>query len=398
MRSLILLTAVFSSEPGWVEEIKFPPPSVAPSVAANPGVSADRHETIPAATDAVEVEGAEKSSDGLRFRRSAVPATPIGIGQDHSLTTAVRHAVATEPVSVGATSRELSHHLLAAFYSPRTAANGISGRQVSLHDLLPAISSSRDRLKMINAYWALATRVARHHASLESVMELKQVGPVAAADEPVLFATLQAARNDLQKHRIDTLRSQYRLVGRAGLAQELSSRDELPLPGDLPLIAVYPMQAILTDEGLPQPAQQQVQRLLDRQLRVEEQAMLLANARARFARSVERYQAARADIDIVIEAHQQLHLRRESCLAAVLRYNCDIGKVAVVAAGQGATSETLAAMLLPGDGAGSHPDAGTTETRTVSLDEPVEDVPANRLRPLDERNAVPLLPIPAPAE
>ena len=401
MQTIIFLTAVISAEPAWVEEIQFRAPTVPPTIEVGQEVSLESKKMQRLSPQEAEPSGRHQWNE--LPQRLAMPATPFFEehqghidGQEFS---SVLQAVATVPAESGAPSGYHPREFVEAMFSLRSDEDGITGVEFSLSECLDLAATTQDQLTIVKAYWILATRLARYHATLQGENELAAVALHTDEDQTVMQAAVDQAHVRSRKHYRKALRSQFHMVDRAGMALDVSVDDNLPLAADLPLVSAYPLEISTEDGSLPHGISlNRPEFVRDLQLDVEENAFLLAEAVSQFGTSQEDYQLGQAGVDALLEVHRELAAQRERFLAAVLRYNWEIAKQVVSTYGQRNSPEQLDELLLPGetDAPSAMGHELSAEARTVAAEEPVEieKVPVNGLRKVVDEASVKLVPIP----
>ncbi len=396
MGMVLWLTAVLANEPQWSPRDQFYTPTAVPTVAE------ELSNATAISAPNVDIVTAKIASETVGLSRTVAPVTPLfvnqrlGVSDSSPPASSLRQLVGTDPMRGEGLPISARDDLVTFLYQARPARDRIAGCEISLCELLNQIDDSTERLRVITAYWVLATRLARYHLALDGVTELTQLSDVSAADEEILAEAIGKARERSHRNHIDAIRSQYRMVTQAGLGEQLLSVDDLPLPNDRPFVDLYPSRLQGPGEISIQRVKQLRQSLVDRQSEVEHQVGVVVAAMENFTETADRYQSKRGSIQDVMAAHVEWYLEREHFLASVLRYNMGIGRCVLAITERRCPPGIVVNLLLPRVEDGFQLGESSWVTRRVSAESTVPEGPVNRLKPVRDVDALRLLPVPEP--
>jgi hypothetical protein len=277
-----------------------------------------------------------------------------------------RPPVATRDIDAEGTSK--SRAMMRAML---TAPNGsrLTGRPVSLAEVVSGASSRQEQSRRIDAYWDLCSSVADYYLGVREQDELQRlrstvtsVGPVwqeAESELGVRIATSQRA----------AVASQYRL---ASLMADSGSAG-LPLPTDLPHCGDYYARYDQVFAGRQSSEAQQLSELLPMRYQELVDASTAVTRAEEFLAAVGS-QRGNGDGTGQLRALELLALRRRAFVQIARDYNRRIARYTELATPGEIGSERVISMLIKRD------EAANTATRPGSLAPPPNrqsQVPAN---------------------
>jgi hypothetical protein len=227
--------------------------------------------------------------------------------------------------------------------------NALAGETVYLTDLLPPSAVVNPALgELLDSYWRLSAAVADYYLSLDERDRLLQTLGPKAEEEPAFKAALATAFARVQTARLAAVEAQYDLAQRLGMPAD----DNLPLPGDRPLIAPYQTyyEQLFGRQSAASPARRAARRIHDTlPLRLD-----AINAQAAAAEASERLLAeigaalvaGRGNAAMYLDRYEKLRAQRREFSQSVLRYNETIGRYALLVAPEGAVAASLLPMLM----------------------------------------------------
>lgn len=328
-----------------------PPAEIEPQVdseAAPPAESEDRG--VPAESNpAIEFTAPAKSNGGAEDdSQSLVPVHPPGI----------------EPAAARLLRRALA--------PPEEDA--LQGRTIYLADLLTNNQRIGPEMgELLDSYWQLSAALAEYHFALDEHQQLVQSIGAKAPQEPALEAALSAAYARVQSARLAAVEAQHDLAQRMMLPAD----DNLPLPGDRPLVLAY---RTYYDELFGQRSALTTERRQARRIHDTLPLRLQAiNAQAAAAEASERLFAeigkaiedGRAGEAMLLDRYEKLRGQRRDYMDAVLRYNLAITRYALMVVPDGAVASSLLPMLMK-----DPPAQSLQATAPPALLEPTPSTPA----------------------
>ncbi|NLY01784.1 MAG: hypothetical protein GXY83_37340 [Rhodopirellula sp.] len=260
------------------------------------------------------------------------------------------------------------------------SGGAISGRRVTLLEVLAGAIQQPRQADIAHAYWQLAVAVAEYHYAYDESAAVAQF-QARPEDAAMLETAKSSAAAALDAAEVDVIEAQSALAEAAMLPVNTA----FPLPADPPHVGPYRTQFDELFAMRPAPARA---RLIDRTLPVRRRGI---DARAGAVHAagdalealVDAYRQGQVGFTAVLAGMGQLGRQRRALIAAVADYNHDIADYALSVVPPGTSPTTLVGMLIrPSDDsrqpAGNH-SAGPLPAGVESS----EVRPAMHLAPVD---------------
>lgn len=297
---------------------------------------------------------------------------------------------------------------------------GLDGNPTRLVAAISHVEGRDARLRVVKAYWELASRAALYHFAEDRRSSLARLpAPQEAVDRAVLKSAQATATADVRRARLEAILAQHNLAETGAL----STVDGLPLPNDEPLLGAYRTQYEQIFAGRSAPTGiTRIHQTLPLRLDWLQSQALAVQAAAGACDAIEgAYTQGSADVHRVVDAHRRLAEHRADFVDAAHRYNADIADYALTVVGPAVDREQIVGMLIkvkpatrsvlvPGRGVRQATnlqpvDRPQRETEWSTTD-PIRDEAApesilNQLPPptvLPEKDRVRLSPVPAEPE
>ena len=244
--------------------------------------------------------------------------------------------------------------------------------------LVEALGSRRpgvDLFDVVNAYWALSTRIAGHRLAESESQRLGALRARDVKDEASLAAARAIAAVDESEALLALIDARHNLQAT-----------------QTPRANMVPTSPKLVTQDNPHTGgyRTEYERLFPSSLAVAHEAKrihamlparrngILAGTRAiilletLFDQKVAAYERGQTDIDSLLRCHDKLHHRRQAFLAAVNSYNVQIGRYVAIVAPHAAAESQIVRMLI------KTPITGNSTNGKVEQAGRVSSVPAGR--------------------
>jgi len=257
---------------------------------------------------------------------------------------------------VGPTRQKLRPPEILAEALAEVKEDGISGKPLTLAEVLERVPDRQQQIAATKSYWRLATARADFHFARDAYDRLLGI----TGDQqnlPGVQAALAAQRAARRDAELALTRAQYELAEQISLL----SSDALPLPVDRPHVGEYRTWFDKIFAGRPAPP---AARLVNATIPLRRQAIdahgaaVLAAVDALDATGDD-YQRGAADLAAVLTCLEQLSHQRRAFVAAVRDYNYDIGDYAFMMAPEGISTTKLVGMLIKTEATPTAPATGT---------------------------------------
>jgi hypothetical protein len=341
------------------EDAAIPPRTLPEATGAAPSaIRGPRSASPPAAIDADDA--ANRTGTGATGTGGRVGGTGVETGN------------ATDVDRESRASASASMALLESSLTPNNDT-ALSGRPMSLADVLGRGTSHQQKFEFAELYWRLALAVANFNWA---VVESKQLEALPAGqgaiDAPLLTTARAAAQARMLEAQALAVAAQQELadaIGQPGQA--------LPLTVEQPLVGPY---RTLFDRLFAARTPPPRTRAIDRTLPLRRQAIDVRAAAVQAAVSAvgaaeEAHAQEKVDVLSVLAAHQDLARQRREFLRAVGEYNADIVTYAAAVANPGASNTVLMGMLTRSKGTRLS-DADTGGTTFAGRNQPTVADPA----------------------
>lgn len=289
---------------------------------------------------AAEEQAARRAAEAKASSERATPAA-AEVPVDKSLV----------PVQPRAAIRNLATEVLAsALKLPEQGR--VSGRPITLVDVLRQVPDRPGQLKATEEYWKLVEAVAVYHFALDECQQLERLKPAAqpnvepTPDEQLMSTRIAAAQASMRDAERALVTAQYDLAG----AMKLRAGLPYPLPVDAPHVGPYStlLYEMYQAKGLTTPPRAV---LLDRTMPIRRSAV---DARALAVQSAtdaldaveEAYYEQRADLKLVLSLIEELSRQRRAFFADVRAYNNEIAEYAMGVPPPPGGAVALASMLI----------------------------------------------------
>ncbi|HTN77141.1 MAG TPA: hypothetical protein VL096_17900 [Pirellulaceae bacterium] len=239
----------------------------------------------------------------------------------------------------------MAEMLLQQALQPR-AQQELPGQPVGLTQLFERTNGAGQRIKAVQTYWKLVTKVAAYHAALDDKATFQSINvrQMPQYEKSTLAAAQMAANAAVSRAQLDFITTQNELVE----AALLPDVETLPLPSDAPLVSEYRTHF---DQLFGERAAPSGLRRLDRALPyhlkdVRAQADALVAAQQALQSAAEAVSSGEASVITLIEVHKLLTRERTAFLISVFDYNATIAEYALHAAPAVESREKLVGMLI----------------------------------------------------
>ncbi len=245
----------------------------------------------------------------------------------------------------------------------------ITGRRVTLMDVLANTIQQQRQAEITHAYWRLAEAVAEYHFAFAENAAISQI-QVRPADAAMLKTAQSSAAAALEAAEVAAREAQNALADAALLPMDAG----LPLPADPPHVGPYRTQF---DELFALRAAPPQARLIDRTLPIQRRVIDLRAEAVHAAGDaleavIDAYREGRIGFTTVLAAMGQLGRQRQALIAAVGRYNHDIADYALAVVAPGTTGSGLIGMLIRRSGHSQQPAGNTSAGSLPSGPRPAE--------------------------
>ena len=219
----------------------------------------------------------------------------------------------------------------------------ITGRPLTLLEVLSSSSDRRQQLQATHDYWRLAAALAEYRFAWEEKALLDRI-EAKPADAALLRTARISAEAGLRTAELAAVAAQHRLAEAAMLPVGTSP----PLPADLPHVGSYRTYFDqLFGSGIAPGRTRLIHRVLPVRLQaIEARVASVEAAEQAVTGTAQAYQGGAADLSAVLSAMVQWGAQRRALMAAVRDYNHDIAEYALAVASPLASSQTLVAMLI----------------------------------------------------
>lgn len=304
---------------------------------------------------------------------SSTTTTPRSTMPTRSLGTRVASA-APAPTTMSTPAEAASpvaEQLLQQSIEPR-AQHELPGQPVPLSQVVERGGSGASRIRAVQTYWKLVTKVALYHAAVDdrNLFAQLNVRQLATHDRSALAAAQLAAEAAKNRAELDFVNTQHEL---SEIAQ-FSDVELQALPSDLPLVSEYRTHFTTLYGSRSAPSGL---RRLDRSMpyhlkNVRSRADSVVAAQQALQAAVEAVTTGQASVSSLLEVHQHFSRERIAFNSAVYDYNAMIAEYALnVAPNQ--SPGTIVGMLIktkPAARAATVIHEGAV-VRTVSSEEPL---------------------------
>lgn len=234
----------------------------------------------------------------------------------------------------------------------------ITGKPLTICEMLESVSSPQTRCQLLHAYWALAGEIAKYKIAMFRQVQLskwvREIGstdaklPIFQAAEKQAIAQCQSLelRVILKQNELASLLKQtgyYKPVVQANQA----GAEPLPIPDDLPFVKVYTTH--VNQLAQYRPASNLI--LLDKTITLRKQ--IFESKFQEFAASEELFNAiqdaslkSQASVESLILAHSQYLAAYGECTDAIIEYNDSIADYVAQTVGPEITGRRLLATLI----------------------------------------------------
>ncbi len=328
-----------AAEPAPASTAQTPPaqaPATKPSPAEpglfspQPGVADSNWQPVPPATTSQSVP-AEAQAATAEAETSAPANTPRSL--------VPVHPEGAEPAAA---------RLLREGLAP-PEQDALQGRTIYLPDLLsPGRLLSPATRDALGAYWRLAVALGDYHFALGEHEQLVQTLGSRTDREPALAAAVASAFARVQTARLAAVEAQHELAAQL----MLPTNDDLPLPGDRPLVVPYQTfyDQLFAQGATATPRRRQARRIHDtlplRLQALNAQAAAAAASEKLLEQIASALAAGRGSEAMYLDRHDKLRQQRRAFLDAVLHYNLAITDYALMVAPDGAVAASLLPMLM----------------------------------------------------
>lgn len=260
----------------------------------------------------------------------------------------------------------------------------LPGQPVPLSAVVERGSGAAQRIRAVQTYWKLVTKMALYHAAIDDRNHLAQINArqLAGHDRAALAAAQLAADAAIERAELDFVTAQHELSEIA----RFSDVELQALPSDIPLVSEYRTHfTTLYGSGSAPSGLRRLDRAMPYHLKnVRARADSVVAAQQAMQAAVEAVSMGQASMSSVLEVHEHFKRERTAFSAAVFDYNAMIAEYALnVAPNQ--SPGTIVSMLIK-----TRPVTRSATViredavvRTVSSEEPLvaDQVPALRSMP-----------------
>ncbi len=220
------------------------------------------------------------------------------------------------------------------------AGTAITGREVTLLDVIGRVTDRAKRVEITHAYWHLARKLGEFRFCWEESRQIQAFGQ-GTIDPGVLRSAQQAADRELTAAELALIQAQYRLAEVA----RLDTSGQLPLPGDRLHLGSYDtyFEKIFVNSTPPAGT-----RLLHRTLPLQYQVIDVRGEAVHAAQDAYQaiaraYQVEAADLFAVL---REITAQRRAWITSVAGYNHSIADYALAIAGPETTGRELVGILI----------------------------------------------------
>jgi hypothetical protein len=300
-------------------------------------------------------EASGNAPSAIRGPRSAPPPAAIDAEDERSRAgigaagtggrTGATGTEADPSSDVDRESRAAASASIALLESSLTPAKDapLSGRAISLAEVLGRGSSHEQKFEIAELYWRLALAIANLNWAVDESKQLEALpAGQGAIDAPLLTTARAAAQARMLEAKALAVAAQQELADAIGQPTQT-----LPLTVEQPLVGHY---RTLFDRIFATRTPPPRTRAIDRTLPLRRQAIDVRTAAVQAAVSAvraaeEAHAQGKADVSSVLTAHQDLARQRREFLRAVGEYNADIVAYAAAVANPGTSNTVLVSML-----------------------------------------------------
>lgn len=278
------------------------------------------------------------TSSSTTAPRNALPTRTLG--SRVASATPAPTAVSTPAESASPIAEQLLKTSLEA-----RAQHALPGQPVPLSAVVERGAGSAQRIRAVQTYWKLVTKMTVYHAAVDDRNLFAQINSrqLAAHDRAALAAAQLAADAAISRAELDFVNTQNELAEVA----RFSDVELQALPTDVPLVSEYRTHfTTLYGSGSAPSGLRRLDRAMPYHLKnVRSRADSVVSAQQALQAAVEAVTTGQASVSSLLEVHQHYHRERVAFATAVFDYNAMIAEYALNVAPNQPPS-TIVGMLI----------------------------------------------------
>lgn len=287
-------------------------------------------------------------------------------------------ANAATPINSGEAASPIAEALLKQALEPR-AQHELPGQPMPLSAIIERGGSAAHRIRAVQTYWKLVTKVAAYHAAMDDRQLFAQLNSrqLAQHDRTTLAAAQQSAEAALSHAELDFVTTQNELSDLV----HFSDVELQALPSDLPLVSEYRTHfTTLYGSGAAPSGLRRLDRAMPYHLKnVRSRADAVVAAQQAVQAAAEAVATGQASASSLLEVHRHYANQRSAFALAVFDYNSMIAEYALNVAPHQSTG-TIVGMLIKTKPAATARQQQST-IRAASAEAPVVADDAPQLQP-----------------
>ena len=248
------------------------------------------------------------------------------------------------PITTGEAASPIAEALLKQALEPR-AQHELPGQPMPLSAIIERGGNSAHRIRAVQTYWKLVTKVAAYHAAMDDRQLFAQINSrqLPQHDRTTLMAAQQSAEAALNHAELDFVTTQNELSDLV----HFSEVDLQALPSDLPLVSEYRTHfTTLYGSGAAPSGLRRLDRAMPYHLKnVRSRADAVVAAQQAVQVAAEAVATGQASASSLLEVHRHYASQRSAFASAVFDYNAMIAEYALNVAPHQSTG-TIVGMLI----------------------------------------------------